>query len=831
MQNHRHVDRRDLLVAVRVREGHSPEVRVLVLEVFSRQAHHGLALVLAGCRRFFAFLQPEVRFRIQITADAVYRVSGHSVIPAIVRQRARVTVQNHRHVDRRDGQLTSNRVRNGIVFSYILFTALDVDRSESTIIIRRSRCICTLRRGIGNSQHIAIAEAGNGVFIRGNSFAGTGDRTGDGIACLILSVIRNGLVVYGYGQGGRIHGQGAQVFRNRIVAGLHIAPGNSVFVIYRTWVGDGTGGGDGHFALIRFNQAGEGSLLIGQRCAIVRLAVAAGGDGQFLRYDFQKAGTDIQAYAVVAVFIRHIGTCQGKIIGVNTHIFFILNIIAKACFGASFHITQCDNCIPDVIAIFCCILAIADHHVIRNSLLVRIGEADKVIFALIRSVGPAVRLHAHGNIDLVYRQGAADIADGVVTLHASMFTADSRIARGDSSGTSVHTAIARLIIRTGIGVANGIQRIATQQAFHLYLIGQSSRQGEGCTVIFLGLVDHGDGGLLLIEEGEHQAIFTFSDLFRNLVTAASACAVIRNSFNGLVQLPACNGGTAEGEGFADFEDLDIIRSNGLTIHIHEVNSDLGILIGRIVERKDVLRRIRRQDQGLFHGIGEELHAFQLRIRRIERIIIHRSCQFDDRNGITGNIVLDLLSRNRRARAGFAVGDHILNGIGRLFSFFAVDKGDDIFCVVARQRQGLGALIGTIAHNADGGFLNHIADIEVGIDDLFVRRHRIMLIRVIHILDGVAQRSRGPVGIHSGIGRDLGVPVKQLISIRAVKPAVKHITRLGGVALRRGGLFIFFYSLRINRGTTVGVEAHGKGGRSPLRIQHQVAGRHGGEGIR
>ena len=68
---------------------------------------------------------------------------------------------------------------------------------------------------------------------------------------------------------------------------------------------------------------------------------------------------------------------------------------------------------------------------------------------------------------------------------------------------------------------------------------------------------------------------------------------------------------------------------------------LGALEAGIVERKDIAVFVGRKHQRLLDGIGMQLVALQLGMRRVQCIVVYRCRELDDRRGVA-RYVLDRL---------------------------------------------------------------------------------------------------------------------------------------------------------------------------------------------
>ena len=807
MQHYRNVDRIDLLVAVRIGERDVREVRVLVLEVLARQTHHGLALVLTGRRRFLALLQGEVCFRIQRVADRVDCVSGDRMIFTVIRHAARVAVQHYRNVDRIDRQFAGGEGR-GCVVAGDVFVRF-VYNGELRRFTKAAILICSniraLGRRVGDRQDVAICETFDRVIIGLDRFARASDFA-NRVAGLFGAVVGRRLVLDRNLEFAAGHRQGAEVFLYSIVVLVDLAPVDGVGVVARADIRPAAGDRDrDRFAGCKFDlrrrfcrqlngttrnpiYSDRQRAAFRQRRAVVLLARAARGDRDLRRHNIQTSGTDKQIYAVV-IILRQV--CQSDRIleiFIIAHIALCDAVIVQTC-SSRIKRRFALHCIPNVVEIRILIAFIADQDVVLD-VLFRIREAGIVELVLIRSGYPAVGLDTNRDRNLRHFERAADIADRiVVTVYRIVVCVpNDRILRRDLCAAGFDTTvIIRCIIRIRIGILDRSQRITFFQSLHTDLIVQILRQFQRGAVIRLALGHHRDGDLLLIEQRKLQTAAR-CNVVRDLIYAARFRSVIFGINDRLVEFPARDRRACKRILAADLQRRYIIRPNRFAVHVDEMHRDGRRLEARIVERQNVLLRVRRQNQRLFDRVRIEVASCQCRIIRI----IDRCGQFDNGAGVAGHTIR-LFLRNRITCAGLAVCDHISHRIAGGLRLGAVDEGDDVFAFILRQRQRFAVGLRTVARNRDRLLGDRLTDHKVRVGDRLIVRNaniihtvylyciRVALNGCTYIMYGIAQRRARPVRIDRGVRRDLGVPIIERIAIRRGVPAFKDIARLGRCA--------------------------------------------------
>ena len=782
------------------------EVFIDVLEVVRAQFHR----VRSGFGPAYAVIpaEREVRFRVQRIADA-YVIPGDRVLLAVVRHR--LAVLRDRYHDgifiRGDRQFACVECDALVFFGgVVVFGIRDrIARGERAVGI--SPGICALGGGVGNGQGIAGAEAFDGVIIGLDLRAGAGDGGGEGIACLLLAIIRNALIVYRYRHGALGHRQGAKVFGNIIVAGRgSFFPGDGVCVLRYADIGPGAGGGHRDLAFIIGNQAGDGGLVVGQRRAVVDLCSRTGGDGHLRRQDLQTARTDVQADAVVRI-IRQVR--QGDRIfkiRIVADVFLRDPVIAQA--GGGRFVSRLGRYrFPDLIQILFRIVIMADQDILRRIRLSGVRETGQIGFSVINGAGPAVGLDADGDVDLRHLQGAADVPDLVIVRGSS---ADHRILRGDRSNAGIETAVA--VIGTRIIKRDAAQAMAVQQAVHHNLVFQTRRQSQGRSVILLALVYDGYRDFLLIEQGELQTAIRMG--IGDLIGAAGSGIGVFRADHGLNQLPAGNGCTVQGVVIADLISLFFRRRDRVAVHIHIVDLNDSGPIGGIVENQDVLFRVRREDQ-------RQLIIFRIVIPG-HQIMVDSRGHFDDGSGIAvnrlGKVSMD---------TGYGILYVVMHRIRRRPRLRIILKGDLI--AVRGEFKGQAVFLRTVARHRDGLFGDALPNGEVRVGYYLISQHRLPI--HIHIMDRIAQGLAAPVGINHFVFRDLGRPIEVSRSVSCRKPAIEVIALFGGVGLRNRHPIILIHRLggEISR-TAAQVEGDGEGRRDPVGIERQVMPRHSIEGI-
>ena len=669
---------------------------------------------------------------------------------------------------------------------------------------------------------------------------------GEGIA-RASEPIGRGICSQGFiGDGGRLHGagaavgviaqraidhQGALLFRDLVVFGIHITPVDGVGVFRTADIGDRAGGGAGHLAYIGCHQAGEGHAFLGQRRAVVDLGVAAGGDGHFLGQDLQAALAHVQGHAVVGVLRQHrIG--EAEIHEFIADVRLLDEVVAQAR-AALFYVIQGFDRIPNIIAVFGRILFVADQDVVLYR-LVGVGEAGLVGLAGVLRAGPAVGLDADRDVDGRHGQGALDVAHGVV-VRVRALAGNLGVLGRDNGGTRVDAAIVGGVVRVGVVEANARQAVDIQQALNGHLASQIFGQLQLLALfILLGQAVGGDGRLLLVEQGELQG--GACSFLGDLVVGAGLGAAEGSALHGLVQLPAGDGRAAEGEGLADLQHLGVVSGvgYGVAVHVHEVDGDVGMLVAGIVERQHVLLLVSGQHQLLLHLVGVEGDAVQIGARLVQHGVIHGGGLLDD----VGDVAVDgfLLHSCDGNIAGilFRIQD-VLHRVFDRTGLRDVYEGDHVVGVRAGQLQRRGVRLGAIAGDGDGLLGDLLADHEVRVRDDLVGREadiglaidydglnvRILGSRLAHVVHGVLQRVARPVGVHGGVRRDLGGEVKQGVPFGGGEPVFEGVARLGGVARALDPGLLFHGLGVVHRGGVLAVhKGDGEGGRGPLGVQHQ-----------
>ena len=771
-----------------------------------------------------------------------------SILPPVVRQRIAVVflagrISRDRQLSLRDNQLAGDLVLciDRVEGRDILTAASDGDRRgvEVTIIIGSN--IGTAGRDVVRyRQDVALAKTFNLVFIRLNRFVRAGDLAADRVALLFSAGIGHGLVLNGDLEGRIRDLQGAEVLNYLVVVGVDRTPIDAVAVLRAARIGDRAGPGDVDFALIRRNKPGEARLAVRQRRAVIGLGGAAGGDGHLSREDLQTAGTDIEADAVVIVR-RQVSQGDGILkVGVVARIGLGDDDILQP-HGVRIIGRLARDRVPNIIQIFRLIAVMADDDVILDA-LVAVGEAGLPDLAVIDIAGPAVGLDTDGDVDLRHLQGAADVAERIVIIR--MRRIRRRVLGRNGSYAGIDTAVVSIVIRVGIGERDAAQTLALGQTFDHHLAIQPRRQGQRRAVVLLAVALDGDGDLLLIEEGEFQALVSHG--IGDLVIGTRFIAVVVSADDSLVELPAGDGRAGQGEGLAHLQVLLVIARDPSAVHVDEVDGDRGVPVAGVVERQHVLVFIRCKDQGLFDRIREEFDAFQFGVGRIERGIVDRRRQLDDRSRVAGNVSNRQSFRNDpRFRLASVLRriDEIANLVAGGIQLRFVDEGDHV--AFARQSDRLAVGHRTIAGNGNGLLGDGLADHEVRVgDDLVLGdlniprvvngdRRSLPFFNFSQILNDIAQDSAAPVGINGGLSRDLGLPTEELTAIRRGVPVVKDKARLGGV--RRSGDLPVLCNGLIGRQSGRSVIAVHKVyrviRRGPLGVEHQVGRGHLVEGVR
>ena len=468
----------------------------------------------------------------------------------------------------------------------------------------------------------------------------------------------------------------------------------------------------------------------------------------------------------------------------------------------------------------------ANHHIIRN-VFGGVREAGLLDGAVIDVSGPAVGLDADRDVNLRDFQRTADVSDGVVIRRFSVGSGNHRITRSDGGGACVLAAVRNIII--GIGIGNRTQRVAAQKAIRRHLTSQVLRQRQGCAVVLLAVAVYSDSELFLVEQRELQTVGC--GLIGDLVIVACFGAAKSGPLDRAVKFPAGDWRAAQRECLADLQVLYIVADtrDRISVHVDEMYSHLRVLVTGIIEGKDIVRRVRRQDKGLFDLVRVEVDAFQFRHCGIQRGGVHRFGHLNHRGGITGDIFDRLFGRHCGSSAGLAIRDDIAHRIAGRRCLGAVDEGDLV--ALYSEIKGLAALIRTVSRNRDRTLGDALPHREVGVADDFVICYRIAI--SIHIVDGVAERGARPVRIDRSIGCDLGVPVEELIAVRRGVPAVEDIARLGRGRLGRANHLVLLDGLGVIAGRCILTvdEGDGKGRRCPLGVEHQVGCGHLAEGVR
>ena len=587
---------------------------------------------------------------------------------------------------------------------------------------------------------------------------------------------------------------------------------------------------DGEF--LALDEAVNRHVLIGQRGAVVRLAVAAGRDGQRGLLDLQTAGTDIDAHAVVRILRQSRGDriCSIFEIGIVVRVFFRNGDIAKSR-GARIILGKTLDDIPNVVQIFGLIAVMADHDVVRYA-LVGVGEAGLLIGAVIDVAGPAVGLDADGNVDLRDLEVAADVSNLIVSAAAggNRFVAgilDHGAARRDRGNAGVQAAVMRIVIRIGIGQRNTVERVARTKAFHRHLVAQSWRQRERGAVILLGVrtID-GNGDFLLINEGELESGRCVG--VGDLIVVAGRCTGRAAALDGLIELPARDRGAGEREGLADLQRRrHVVAGDRIAVHIDEVDRHGGAAEARIIEVIDVRFGAGGQDEGLLHRVGEELEALQLFMRRIQRRIIDRGCQLDDGGGIAGD-VLDRFGLGDRNIAGILRRiEDVMDGILGRRALRAVDEGDDVLGIVLAEGQGLAALHRAIARDGDRLLGDRLSGNVVRVRDRLILGD-VMPVLVL-ILDDVGDDATRPLGIDRRVRRYRHGPVEEGRAGLVGIPAFEGMAGVGRGS-GDGRLLILLDGLAIDCRAAVGFEGDREARGDPLGIKLKVMSRHGVEDV-
>ena len=263
-----------------------------------------------------------------------------------------------------------------------------------------------------------------------------------------------------------------------------------------------------------------------------------------------------------------------------------------------------------------------------------------------------------------------------------------------------------------------------------------------------------------------------------------------------------------------------------------MNRNGGVLVAGIFKREHVARFRSGKHQRLLGGVGEELDVFQRRMIGIEGGVIHRGSRFDDGDGVRRDVI-NLFSDiyfDVVAIALFRI-DDILHRVADGFRLMGIIEGDLISG--GSQGQRLAAFVRTIASHSNrllGDFLTHH---EIRVVHSLVGSKMRGIIILVHVMDDIAQDIPRPMRVDGGIRRDLRVPVEQVAPVRGGIPAVESVAFLGRTGFRCGDLLILFdfrYRMIDCRGIVPIHKCDRKGGRSPLGVEHYVAGGHGAKGI-
>ena len=751
-----------------------------------------------------------------------------------------LVLRRDRYRLRRDRQGAGDEIGSEVVFCGVCTVMRDRVGCSEGASVGAAAHIGAFGGGVGNGQNVAFGQAFHRVVIGGNGLAVAGDGGDEGTAFLLGTAINLLNVLHRDLQLAAGHRQDAEILRDLIVIRIDSSPIDGVSVIAVTDRDLAAGGGNRYFTFIGFDQAIDAGFVLGQGCAVVGFFSRARGDRHRLGLDLQAAGTDVDADAVVVIF-REFRKGQsifkvGIVPGVALRNADIAQTNGSGIIGRlGLHR------IPHVIQILCRVARMADDHVIRDS-LGRVSKAGLLFRAVIDVPGPAVGLNADGDVDLCHLQGAADVLYRVIWIAcgAGIRNAGERsILRGHGGDTGIDAANRVLGIGIVIIKRDPHQGMLRQQAFHNDLIGQRFGNRQSRPVILLAAAYRRYGDLLLVEQGELQ---TGCGVFvGDLVTVASGSPVVRGADDGLVQLPSGNGGAGEGKGLADLQVLDI-RSrarNGVAGHIHKVHRDGSIFKAGVVEVEDVRLRAGGEDKGLLHGIRIELDPVQLGMGCIKRFIIHCRCHFDDGGGVAGDVFHHLFFCHRDIPGKLFRIQDILHRIAGGIRLSAVHKGDHILAVRLGQDQGIAVFLGAVSCYCDGRFGDRLSRHVVGVGHDLILSHRVVLFSIVHITDRIGNGLAAPVGINSGIRRDLGIPVEEGVPLRGGIPAFEDMASLSGRRLRGGDLLVLLYRLGIIYGCSI-IAVHKRDRvrrRSPLGVEHQSytairsTGRHLAEYVR
>ena len=665
-------------------------------------------------------------------------------------------------------------------------------------------------------SHMDDVLAAGGHSLEGEALGQAGGRdlllagavAGEGRAVVDLLIGRRGEGDLGVVLGDR---QGAELFLNGVVVLIDAAPVlDAVGVVAGAHFGLRTGGGDFDLALIRSDQAGDAGLVLGQRLSIVRLGVAAGGDGDFLGQDLQAAGTDVEADAVVDV-LRQTAVAQGEGVVVLIGVGLLDGHIAKAGRIRVMHkaVLRKEGG-PDRVQVFFLVLGMADLHVIRNA-FAAVGEAGFAGQAVVDLADPAVRLHTDSDVDLQHLDGAVEIMDLVVIAVPADAFDDCGGGRYHADARVLAAGLAALGLRVSV-IAQGdvFEGMAAHQAFDLYLTVQLVRQGPKRAVILLADAVGGDGQTPLIAQGEHQ--FVTRGVVRGLGIGQ------RRAFHGLVQLPIRHRRAGQRVGVAFLQRRGIRVGNGLPVHVDEVHGDGGAAELGVVEHHNVLALIRAQGQGFLLGVREVLLAVDL----------HGYGSGDD--GIGVRILRSFIGRMHPLALVGGIGglravvQHIIHRVADFARLLHIDEGDLVGAGL--ECNGFAGHIRAVAGDGDRLFGDLTAHHVVGVAHRSGGRQ--LLARVAHIEDRVAQRLQRPVGIEGDVRGDGRGPVVRIPVL--CEPADEAVAGLGGIGGLRRSL-VFLHALGFDgRRAAVQLKAHRVGGGDPLGVEDQFAVGHFVKGV-
>ena len=580
-----------------------------------------------------------------------------------------------------DGQLAGGRGEGETGGDILVVAVKDLNRAvKAAVFIGADSLAC---RGFiaGDQNAVALRQTGDGVL----SFHAAGDGAVDDVAALILTVVGQGLVGHHDAQRALGDRQIAEVLDlDSIVRLLGGIPSNLVGVLAGAGFRPAADGGDG--GRLASHQAGElgGDLLaldLGggtfQRRAVIGLGGAAGGDGEFLGQDLQTTGTDVDTDLIVRS-VRQITVRQADIVCVIPYVLLGNTIVTQA--GASLCGLALDDS-PNIVQISGLIAVVGNHDIVRNA-LAGIGEAGLVFLAGIWRAGPAVWLDTDGDIDFAHLQRAAVVVNTVIVCTV-LGAGEAGVARRNGADARVDAAIVRLVIGVGVTKRNGRKSHALGQTGCRRLAGDGRTQFQRRSVVQFTVAPGSNRNSFLIKQRELQAAGC-RDFIRDLILVCCRSAAVAGADDCLVELPALDRRTRQGHRLADLEDLYVVVyiGNGIAVHIHEVDGNLGILEAGVFEDQDIFIRIRGKNQGLLHRVRIELKPGQFRMCCQESRIVHGSRALKAGGCIGRYIGHGLFRRHRDLVAG------ILRRIQDVFDriagdsrFRAVDKGDDVLGVV------------------------------------------------------------------------------------------------------------------------------------------------------